>query len=121
MTVIVKLPAGVPLAGGCVAEWLHAGMNKSSARTMPSMPIAILRRRPLRRPKPKNANPGIASQIAYNCRRNRLAAGVTIGRGVVVRLSNDVTPLVLTSLAGLFEKLHAAPAGKLEHESVMSD
>jgi hypothetical protein len=44
-----------------------------------------------------------------------------MGRGVVVTLSNDVTPLVLTSLAGLLEKLHEAPAGKLEHESVMSD
>lgn len=64
MTVIVKLPAGVPLGGACVVVWLHAGMNKSSAKTIPSMPIAILRRRPLRRPIPKNANPGIASQIA---------------------------------------------------------
>ena len=64
VTVIVYVPAGVPLTGVCVVLWLHAGNSKSKAKIVQSMvtPTILRRRRSL--PIPRIAIPGIANQNA---------------------------------------------------------
>jgi len=111
VTVIVYVPAGVPLTGVCVVLWLQAGKSRSNAKIVQSMDIPTTLRRRRSPPIPKNAIPGITSQNASKCRLKRLAAGV-MGRAVVGIVKVTVEPLELcnvTEVPGL--KAHDEPAG----------
>src|SRR5579859_5853653 len=118
---MVKLPAWVPLTGGCTTALLHAGSSTSENNIQPSSVIPMIRRRrwPLN-PRLTTASPGNASQVAKKNRPNRIVVGITIGRTVVVMFMVMVAPLVLcnaTELCGL--KLQAAPVGTLAQDRVM--
>lgn len=65
VTVIVYVPAGVPLGGVWVDPWLHDGRKKSEPSTMQSrnIPAIFFRRRLLPNP-PINAQPGTISHSA---------------------------------------------------------
>ena len=64
VTVMVYVPAGVPLTGVCVVLWLHAGTSRSKAKIMQSMEIPTILRRRRSLPIPRKASPGIANQSA---------------------------------------------------------
>jgi hypothetical protein len=65
VTVIVYVPAGVPLGGVWVVPWLHDGSKKSNPITMPSKNIpAIFFRRRLFPAPPINAHPGTINHSA---------------------------------------------------------
>src|SRR5579859_277427 len=111
VTRILKLPACVPLTGGCTTALLHAGSSTSENNIHPSSVMPMIRRRrwPLN-PRLTTARPGNASQVARKNRLKKIVVGITIGRTVVVMFMVMVAPLVLcnaTELCGL--KLHCVP------------
>ena len=111
VTVTVKPPAGVPLAGACVFVWLHAGRNTKRARIAQSIISPAMRRRRPPIPTVRN-NPGTMIPIPNNSLGKIMEAGVTTGRGVVAMLRTAVAPLVLCNVsAPLGEKPQVEFAG----------
>src|ERR1700683_867896 len=65
LTIIVDVPAGVPLTGICVVVPLHPGCNRSNPNSAHAKNTPRMRRRRCPpTPAPSRVNPGIASQIA---------------------------------------------------------
>src|SRR5215472_18237934 len=114
---IVYFPACVPVTGGWVELWLHAGKKISIPATKQNMKIPRIRRRRRLPPTPSSANPGSVNHTAKKRGENNSAAGVTIGRAVVTMFNETVAPLVLCNVVELAgAKLQVVALGRFEHD-----